>query len=987
MPYSDSCATITRRMTTQPSIDPVQLSRIEGVHRGMLYQHLYAVACLLTMDRWAGLRLVVEHDEDIQGEHAGGQFYCQVKTREADALSPSDIDGVLDRFELLREEHASGSRPGTPKFFVVANKPAGPSLATALSNVPADVSYAWPGSGQGLYGLPEPWTDIASALDDCVGLAELLPLRGLSAPTLVWKVAAFVAFVASGRGGGGSHTIERHELAPLFEQFVEQLHGVPPAPNPLRTCGTPFPKDFTGVRLYEALPGGGKTTWAAELLRHAARPAVYFDASLAPAQGAESALAREIIGSLSVSDDRGRRAMAAVGTSGGEVLAAIDSQFAEDDSVRPLLLIDNVQDTDIRALGAAVRRTRAFDWVLLGHPGERLAQLSAQLGVTPEVLRGWDEHTVALEAEAEGLAYTPESVTQLRQLTEGNPLFVRSCVRLSRSEFNGDLDTFLGAVATGNHLTRTDQERLLAKVVGQMSEGAHRVVSLLGLSRLAIPLAALESALADGLAVKGSSVRAAVRELREWSVIEVLPGPNLRVRDVFNPLIAELRSSAMSENELVTVASALADEVFALVEGDGRTNSKYLMAHLHLLPHAGRLTRLAEIATQEDEFFVEIGLMPEIRELLRGVLDNPVGVSEADLFHVHDTLAFWASSRREVDDLGRHVEALERLAADENAPQHTQARLSLRKMELAGLKGDWGAVETAYTNAQSFLTNELWRLITSHNYANLAWRCGRPQVAHRISEAVARAYFRRLRIDPTELVLVSLPQLISHLGPRADASDELKRLADALDLGETARMSYIAGPPSLAWVHAHKLYALSGAHASAVRVGIEMVEAYVGFGDGQGAKELLEKALIPTAESWGLVDYIVQLRAQYSVVLAYCGEVEKARAVNGELLTLTAGRDDARRREVESRHAVVERIAKGELSLPPIAPIDSKVRDSMVRAASPSRQPSRGRPCPCGSGEKYKRCCAPYAAPNPKAPCPCGSGKRYKRCCGRKGRL
>jgi len=31
-------------------LDPRQLERIQSVHRGFLYQHLYAVACLLGAD-------------------------------------------------------------------------------------------------------------------------------------------------------------------------------------------------------------------------------------------------------------------------------------------------------------------------------------------------------------------------------------------------------------------------------------------------------------------------------------------------------------------------------------------------------------------------------------------------------------------------------------------------------------------------------------------------------------------------------------------------------------------------------------------------------------------------------------------------------------------------------------------------------------------------------------------------------------------------
>jgi hypothetical protein len=178
---------------------------------------------------------------------------------------------------------------------------------------------------------------------------------------------------------------------------------------------------------------------------------------------------------------------------------------------------------------------------------------------------------------------------------------------------------------------------------------------------------------------------------------------------------------------------------------------------------------------------------------------------------------------------------------------------------------------------------------------------------------VAQEYFDRLGLAPQELLLVNVAELIERLGARAEATHELKRLADALDLRETARLQYMGGPPSLDWIHAHTLYAIAGAHASAVRVGIEMVESYLAFGDADGARELLERALIPTAITWGLADFIIDLRAQHTVVLAFCGEVEKARALGDELLALTAGVNDGRREEVVSRRRAVERIAVWEV--------------------------------------------------------------------------
>jgi hypothetical protein len=49
-----------------PVLDPDQLKRIESVHRGFLYQHLYAAGCLLLAAGADASSVVVEADEDIE---------------------------------------------------------------------------------------------------------------------------------------------------------------------------------------------------------------------------------------------------------------------------------------------------------------------------------------------------------------------------------------------------------------------------------------------------------------------------------------------------------------------------------------------------------------------------------------------------------------------------------------------------------------------------------------------------------------------------------------------------------------------------------------------------------------------------------------------------------------------------------------------------------------------------------------------------------
>ncbi|HCE6004490.1 TPA: ATP-binding protein, partial [Pseudomonas aeruginosa] len=106
--------------TSPPSVlNPRQLARIEAVHRGFMYQHLFAVACLLVAPRWA-TAIQVEKDEDIEVDVEDGMIYVQVKTRLA-PLVVTDVRSTLERFDTLRDAHRRGARIGAAKFVIVSN--------------------------------------------------------------------------------------------------------------------------------------------------------------------------------------------------------------------------------------------------------------------------------------------------------------------------------------------------------------------------------------------------------------------------------------------------------------------------------------------------------------------------------------------------------------------------------------------------------------------------------------------------------------------------------------------------------------------------------------------------------------------------------------------------------------------------------------------------------------------------------------------------
>ena len=173
-----------------PVLDRRQLERIQSVHRGFLYQHLYAAACLLRAG--AGTATVrVETDEDVEVVGTSGCHYVQVKTR-SEPLVFSDIESALQRFETIRQEHVAGRRHGAASFVIASNAAPGPDLTRRLADPawPPDVALHWPGAATPIPpSLPTPWPDLEAALADVGASASSLPFAKLAGDTLTWKAS------------------------------------------------------------------------------------------------------------------------------------------------------------------------------------------------------------------------------------------------------------------------------------------------------------------------------------------------------------------------------------------------------------------------------------------------------------------------------------------------------------------------------------------------------------------------------------------------------------------------------------------------------------------------------------------------------------------------------------------------------------------------------------------------------------------------------
>ena len=271
-------------------LDPVQVTRISAVHRGFLYQHLYGVACLLTIGRVDETAVIIEHDEDIEISTPNGHHYAQVKTRNR-PLQPGDIADAIARFDLLRKEHTGGRRTGVPSFSIISNVELGPKLTGAISkNWPQDVELVVPSSTEGSF--PPAWPTVEDAFAWCVEKAQDVPFGTLSAETLVWKLAAQVLHAAT---GNRNRTFRAEELPGLLEQLVIQLQDFPDPPTQYRPqVNEPLLVTDLRLRLIIGFSGAGKTAWASQTALHCPDPIAYFDVSEVPAASVATGLAREL---------------------------------------------------------------------------------------------------------------------------------------------------------------------------------------------------------------------------------------------------------------------------------------------------------------------------------------------------------------------------------------------------------------------------------------------------------------------------------------------------------------------------------------------------------------------------------------------------------------------------------------------------------------------------------------------------------------------
>jgi hypothetical protein len=940
-------------------LDPAQLVRIEAVHRGFLFQHLYTAQCLLSAAALSALSVDVESDEDVEVQFENRRVYVQVKHRKG-LLAWNDIEEAVEHFAELRTAHQSGERHGEPVFVVVSNVPPNGPLAARLAAMdwPADVRIDWPAASPDARILPAPRASLLEAADAASEMARGLPFATLAPETLVWKLAGLVSLAATGDNLTLHHTFKAGELPQLFEQLVVQMQDLPLPPSPYRVQEQE-PDLFTGerVRLIVGYSGAGKTSWLAQSAQHAPGTLVFLDVAGTPGAALANAVAREVAARV-LGTGRNLGEIFLPGASGREVLQFLSRRLAELGEVVTVAL-DNVHHLSADDLMGVIQSGRDIRIVLLGRPEGEISALEALLGVTREALLGWAPDTVAAAAYDADCQGDAADCQRLIDLTGGLPLFALNAISVAKSDYEGSLKRLCADLARSGHTRETAQDLILGRVFDGLPAAVAELAELLSLCDAPLTRDEVRSYVAETGPPDQAVFDRALRFLVSQGLLQVFANDRIKLHDA---------ARAVGKGRLLLRG---ADTVKARQEALRAVVQKSLIDNWHpaklalflrLSGQVGRLDVLVEMATEE--LFHEMGVWSEVEAYLAyGAKDQTLDPEQR--IKALDGLAF-ADIKAGSERAESWLDQMDELITAHDLGAEERLRVGMKRMNLLAGKNDRRAAIRLATDLGPLVEalSPVHQRVFKYNVACAELVLGDAGAAAERVEPIIKAYYDLIGLTPDMVIGNNAPDLARMMKKGWDV-DDVKHLADALDVLAKARDAQ--GQPSpFARIHALKFYDVARAPDSMFRVGQDLVDQFIVKGDYDGALNIMETIILPQLRQWKLADYLITVRSQYAVVLAYCERYSEAEAEMLRLQPYQAGLPPLVQKELKSQRELIAKLRR--VGPPPKwVPLPGLLEGlarrfpkggSIPKTSSQTvtRKVGRNEQCPCGSGKKFKHC-------------------------------
>jgi Cap4-like dsDNA endonuclease family protein/AAA domain-containing protein len=883
---------------------------IEAVHRGFLYQHLYGVGCiLLARSQPSILEVATERDEDLEIVSQGGHSYVQVKTR-SERLQLWEMSATLDRFLHIREEHKAGQRQGEPKFFIVCNQDAAGALKSDSRFVELQVRMISPlePPDHGL-SMPPAWDSVPSALEWCRVQAYLLPQTRLEAGTLVWKLATEMALASTGERIGG-HSFATQKLDQLLELFCSRMQALPAPPLPYRSLE--FEPDLEGggrIRLIVGLSGAGKTAWIAQCSLHVSEQLIFFDVADNSDGTVASSLVREIAAVLAESGQAGdvRQALYP-GATGIISLRAIQKLLSRT-GVHPTIVIDNAHRISAHTMADVVTSVESARWILLAQPSPQLAELRARLGCEEEPLGGLTTQAIAAEFREHDSPLTITQAERVRALTAGLPLFVRDAALLCQRRFSRDCEALCSALEKNATAESSGQEVVLRGTIDHISPQAAKAAAGLSLSDVRLEHDETIRLLKDGLGISESEGWTCLKELTNWGIAQIFANRSVSIHDAFRTVLRGWVH--LPRDDAKNSLRVLADIFRESISPGGPDR---LLAYCRIAPHVRETATVVDLAGSLPEQLHEHGTADALRQIMADASVD-MSLSDEDRFWAADTLTFWDFQRgASIETICGEMARLEDLFIPVVGVQRIRQAMAIKRLHVAGELRDVAAVRRIYAAAQPDCgTDRHARLILRYMYAVALLHCEELDAADLVTGTTTKGFLDFIGLSPQQLFGNNPLEIRNLLGLRANDIDDIKHVADAIDL--RARVVAARGRPvALLKIWAFKLYALANAPMSAVAVGKDVVDELLLIGSVSDAQKFIEMTLIPGIAENGLVEELIPLQAQHAVVLAYAGRVNDARKELQDLSVFESS-SELLARELAGQRQLVEDIAAGRQRL------------------------------------------------------------------------
>lgn len=938
--------------------DPRQLVRIEAVHRGFLYQHLYLANCLLRAGAADVTKIVVEGDEDVELHRAADCVYVQVKTRQA-SLQVGDVTGALERFTAIRAEHAAGARAGTARFVIASNAAPASKLAGMLASAdwPKDVEVHWPdGSAVAEPAIPHPPIDVNAAALACNTLAANLPFAILRPDTLTWKLAGAAMLAASGTPPRRDHAFHRDELPTLFEQLVVQMQDFP-APPTIYRAQISEPPLSTGerVRVLSGLSGAGKTAWVAEAATHLATPAVYLDVGEMPGPALASAVAREVAAKLFGSSHGVLGEILLPGAAGMETLGALNVKLGKDE-LNVDVVIDNAHRLTAADLKPIVEQAKNIRFLLLCQPGAVTQEIAALLGVEHETLGGWDEDTIAAVVADAGCVADYADCERLSRLTGGLPYYVLNATTVAKREYDGRVVAVCVDVEAQTNLVATTQEVILKRAFDTMPEQMKEVVAALSLADVPLSRDEASAYLQKACKLTRQSAISFLRQLPDSGAVELFSNAGIKIHDAMRLLGRTYIAGRGADHERDS-RKLLSATIIESIQKDWSIAKVALL--VRLFGQLGQAKILVEFAT--DELFHEMGVWREIEPFLIAIAEDADEDAETRLWAL-DGLVFNDLREGNVERGLERIDAMRTLLDNNELGSDEWLAWAMKRMLAVSDSDDVQGVMDMLAEVEERLPeSDQHHRIFRYNRALAMFKLGAYDLTLQETERLGEEYYDLLGLSPEQVIGRNPPAIRPLLPKGRDNTDDLKHLADTLDLHAQA-LQRSGGSSPFARIHAMKFYDLARAPQSVIRVGQDLVDDFCVHNDFEGARDVIEKTLLPTIQALNLVSWVVPVRSQYAVVLAYSGQFDAADNEMRRLAPYEAGLSPAGKGELQDQRRLIARLRRfgpppqRKVVIPPAMQELLAARNG--QAASPQRRTKIGRNerCPCQSGRKYKHC-------------------------------